>query len=120
MPSQGLPSRSSAMALGAAMVFWALLVVFSGVGPAAAADVAIPQPDGGHTDAELRTAAPRTSLLLRYAIDDRDKDLVRAPESIAAVAAAGPDALYIAQRNDFLAQDLSRTAIIDVSDLAFP
>ncbi|MBW3535828.1 MAG: hypothetical protein KY453_11540, partial [Gemmatimonadetes bacterium] len=82
--------------------------------------VTIPQPDGGHTDAELRTAAPRTSLLLRYAIDDRDKDLVRAPESIAAVATTGPDAFYIAQRNDFLAQDLARTAIIDVSDLAFP
>lgn len=82
--------------------------------------VAVPQPDGGHSDAELRTAASRTSLLLRYAINDRDKDLVSAPESIAGVATTGRDAFYIAQRNDFLAQDLARTAIIDVSDLAFP
>ena len=81
---------------------------------------AIPQPDGQHIDAVRTTAAPRTNLLLRYRITNRDKDLVRAPTSIAGVATTGRDALYIAQRSDFLAQDLARTAIIDVSDLAFP
>ena len=81
--------------------------------------VAIPRPDGGHADAVRRTAKPRTNLLLRYRITNGDKDLVRAPESIAGVATSSRDALYIAQRSDFLAGDLGRTDIIDVSDLAF-
>lgn len=81
--------------------------------------VAIPEPDGGHTDAVRRSAVPRTNLLLRHRISTGDKDLVRAPESIAGVATTGRDAFYIAQRSDFLARD-GRTAIIDVSDLAFP
>lgn len=80
---------------------------------------AIPEPDGGHSDAVRRTAVPRTNLLLRYRISTGDKGLVRAPESIAGVATTGRDAFYIAQRSDFLARD-ARTTIIDVSDLAFP
>lgn len=78
---------------------------------------AVPRPDGGHTDAVQTTTGSVTSLLLRYRITRRDKNLDDVPHQTAGLAALASDRLLLAQRDDLLAGKRATTTIVDARDL---
>jgi len=78
--------------------------------------VAVPEPGGGHTDAVGFTMDSVAALALRYRIATRDKDARTLPGRTAGLA-AGPDGLFLAQRDDLLARERGTTTIVDARDL---